>query len=119
MKEDAGGQPVTFAKQVLCRSHPANDRGERSYQNCYVKKHVLPFYVEQIQFHILVYWHGAGRTDLPQAGYSGSSLQSLTLARSVLSDDKRHFRSRTYQAHLTRDHVDQLRQFIKTQSSQN
>ena len=58
----------------------ATDYGSNGSQHdCNVEEEVLVLDVEEVEFQVLVNWHGAGRADLPQAGDARDRIQPESL----------------------------------------
>lgn len=100
----------------------ALDAPHREYsgvqQNSQVHKEAAILEVVKVVLNVFMDQVSAVSAKLPQPGDARVDLKALALALSITAHDEWHFRSRPDQAHIAFQHIEQLRQLIKTGAPQ-
>src|SRR5580698_7757964 len=82
-------------------AHSMNNGSYRTQNNGAIQKKALIVKIMKIVLQIFMNWECAGRTNLPQACYSGPGDKSQTFNGMITSNDKRHLWAWTHKAHLS------------------
>ena len=87
--------------------------GDRAQDDHAIQYKVLITDVVKVIVKILMDWKRSCRTNLPQARYTRPGNKSLALNLVIASHNKRHLWSWADQAHLSLQHINQLRHLIE------
>ena len=119
---ECDARPLSWASHGtrLGRARPTQHRRNGARQDFYIEPERPFVHVLQVQPHPLLQRNRASAVDLPKTGDAGTNAEAPSLPIFIETLVVAHRkRTRTYEAHVTLQYVEELRQFVNAAAAQH